>query len=99
MQLKRIGPLSCARMAAVLYAALGLIVGFFVSVAALLGMALGSVVEGEPGAALIGLLFGIGAIVLLPIVYGLLGFVCALVGAALYNLVARLTGGIELELE
>jgi hypothetical protein len=86
-------------MAAVLYAALGLIVGFFVSIAALFGMALGSVAEGEPGSALIGLLFGFGAIVLLPIFYGLLGFVCALVGAALYNLAARLTGGIELELE
>ena len=83
----------------VLYAALGLIVGFFVSVAALFGMALGSVAEGEPGSALIGLLFGIGAIVLLPILYGLLGFVCALVGAALYNLAARVAGGIELELE
>jgi hypothetical protein len=46
-----------------------------------------------------GLLFGVGAIVLLPIFYGLLGFVCALVGAALYNVVAKLTGGIELELE
>jgi len=99
MRLKRIGPLSCAKMAAVLYAVLGFIVGFFISIAALFGVALSSGAEGEPGAALIGLLFGVGAIVVLPIFYGLLGFVCALVGAALYNLVARLAGGIELELE
>jgi hypothetical protein len=99
MRLKRIGPLSCAKMAGVLYAALGLIVGFFISIAALFGVALSSGAEGEPGAAFIGLLFGVGAIVVLPIVYGLLGFVSALVGAALYNLVAKLTGGIELDLE
>jgi hypothetical protein len=86
-------------MAAVLYAAIGLIVGLFVSIAALFGVALASGAEGEPGAAFIGLLFGVGAIVVLPIVYGLLGFVSALVGAALYNLVARVTGGVELELE
>jgi hypothetical protein len=91
--------MSCAKMAAVLYAAIGLIVGFFISIAALFGVALGSGPEGEPGAAFMGLLFGVGAIVLLPIFYGLLGFVCALVGAALYNVVAKLTGGIELELE
>ncbi len=48
---------------------------------------------------MLGLLFGVGAVVVMPIVYGLLGFVSALVGAALYNLVARVTGGIELELE
>ena len=99
MKLKRIGPLSCAKMAGVLYAALGLIFGFFVSAAALFGVALGAGASDEPGMAVFGLLFGVGAIVVLPIVYGLLGFVSALVGAALYNLVARVTGGIELELE
>lgn len=97
MKLRRVGPLSCAKMAGVLYAALGLIFGCFVSAAALFGVALGA--GDEPGTAVLGLLFGVGAVVVMPIVYGLLGFVSALVGAALYNLVARVTGGIELELE
>ena len=99
MQLKRVGPLSCAKVMGIVYAALGLIVGFFVSIAAVFGVALGSAAGDEPGAALIGLLFGVGAIIALPVFYGLLGFVCGAVVAALYNLVARLTGGIELELE
>jgi hypothetical protein len=66
---------------------------------ALFGVALGAGAGDEPGTAVLGLLFGVGAVVVMPIVYGLLGFVSALVGAALYNLVARVTGGIELELE
>jgi hypothetical protein len=99
MKLNRIGPLSCAKMAGVLYAALGLIFGFFVSAAALFGVAIGAAAGDEPGMAVLGLLFGVGAVVVLPIVYGLAGFLSALVGAALYNLAARVTGGIELELE
>lgn len=98
MQLKRIGPLSCAKVAGLLYAAAGLIVGFCLSLAALFGAAIGAAVGDEPGMAVFGLLFGVGAVVVLPIVYGLMGFVCALLGAALYNLAARITGGIELEL-
>ena len=98
MELKRVGPLSCAKVAGVLYACLGLIIGFFFSLAAVLGAALGAATGDEPGTALFGLLFGVGAIVILPVFYGLLGFLTAWVGAALYNLVVRFTGGIEVDL-
>jgi hypothetical protein len=99
MKLKRVGPLSCAKVAAILYSGIGLVVGFCISLAALLGVAIGAAAGDEPGMAVLGLLFGVGAVVVLPIVYGLAGFLSALVGAALYNLAARVTGGIELELE
>jgi hypothetical protein len=35
--------------------------------------------------------------VFLPIVYGCLGFIMSLVGATLYNVLARTVGGIELD--
>jgi hypothetical protein len=45
------------------------------------------------------LLFGAGSVIFLPIFYGILGFVLGLITALLYNLVARLVGGIQIELE
>lgn len=99
MVLRRIGALSCAKLMGMLYALLGLIVGVFVSLFGLLGMAAGLAGgrEGAPGAAM-GALFGVGAIIFMPIVYGLIGFIGGLLMAWLYNFVARLAGGIELEL-
>lgn len=46
-----------------------------------------------------GLLFGVGSVIFLPIFYGVLGFVFGLLTALLYNLVARFVGGIEVEVE
>jgi hypothetical protein len=95
MVIKRVNPISCAKIAGVLYALFGLIAGMIVS---LVSMAFGGAAAGEhAGMAMFGALFGIGAIVLMPIFYGLLGFVGALVGAFLYNLAAGWTGGIEIE--
>lgn len=41
---------------------------------------------------------GVGAVVLLPIVYGVPGLVFGAIVSALYNAVAGLVGGIEVEL-
>jgi hypothetical protein len=46
-----------------------------------------------PAAAVAGIMFGMG--ILMPVIYGVMGFI----GAAVYNLVARWIGGIELEVE
>jgi hypothetical protein len=45
------------------------------------------------------MLFGVGAIIILPIFYGALTFVFALIGAALYNAVAGWVGGVEMDLQ
>lgn len=37
--------------------------------------------------------------ILLPLLYGLLGFVFGLIAALLYNVVARLVGSLEIEVE
>ncbi len=46
-----------------------------------------------------GLLFGIGAVLALPIFYGLLGFVGTLISAAIYNGLANVLGGVVFEFE
>ncbi len=97
MRLTRIAPLSVAKVAFVLYALIGLIIGAIVAVASLIGATLG--LGQHDGSALFGAIFGVGAIVLLPILYGVIGTIGALVMAGIYNLAAGLMGGIELTLE
>jgi len=97
MQLKRIGPLSLARLAAGLYGAIGLLVGIVVALAALVGVSIGGAAgESSP---LIGLFFGVGAVVFLPLMYGVLGALGAVLIAGLYNVLAGWLGGVELTLE
>jgi hypothetical protein len=97
MQLKRIGPFSLARLAAGLYGAIGLFLGACFAIAALVGMTIAH--EAADANPLVGVVFGVGAIVFLPLIYGVLGALMALVIAALYNLLAGWLGGIELTLE
>jgi hypothetical protein len=92
MIVRRLGPLSFAKVSGVLYALMGLIFGACISLISLVG---GAFMPKESGAT--GMLFGAAAIVALPLFYGVLGFVMSLVGAALYNLVAGWVGGVEIE--
>jgi hypothetical protein len=93
MVIKRIGPMSCARIAGAVYAVMGLFIGIFFSIASLLGAAASQ----EAGSATMGLVFGVGAIFLMPIFYGCLGFVMTLFSAWLYNVMAGALGGIEID--
>jgi hypothetical protein len=95
MVVKRIGPLSLAKISGMLYGLMGLIFGAIISLFSLVGGAL------APGkdAGFAGMLFGAAAVVILPIFYGLLGFVMSLIGAFLYNLVAGWVGGVELDVQ
>jgi len=97
MILKRIGPWSCAKVSGVLYAAIGLLIGLFVSLISVVAGSLAAGAGDDTG--LFGALFGVGAIILLPIFYGLIGFVGGAIGAWLYNVVVGFVGGIELDLE
>ncbi len=93
MVITRVAPVSVAKIAGTIYALLGLLFGAVVSVAALVGAFAGG---GE--APFLGALFGVGAVVLLPIFYGCLGFVMSLVMAVLYNAVSGFVGGVEVDL-
>jgi len=97
MTLKRINPVSLAKQAGVLYAFFGLIIGAIIALVSLAGMA--ASVAAESGApAWMGALFGVGAVIFMPILYGCLGLIGGLIVGALYNFVAGFTGGVEVEL-
>ena len=96
MVIKRIGPVSCAKVSALLYALIGLIFGAILSLVALVGGAIAGATGGSGG---MGMIMGVGAIVLLPIVYACVGFVGTLIAAALYNFAAGITGGIEMDVQ
>lgn len=100
MTVKSIGVLSLAKVMGTIYAGLGLVIGLVFSFFALLGAAFGSALQESTGLeALFGALFGVGAVIVLPMFYGLMGFLGGLLTGALYNLAARAVGGIELEME
>lgn len=99
MIVKRIQPLSLAKVMAVVYGGLGLIVGALFSFFAIVGSAFAQALEQGAPPAFFGLIFGAGAIVVLPLFYGLLGFVGGFIVSGLYNLSVRFTGGLELEVE
>ena len=96
MELKRVGPWSVARMLGTMYAAMGLIFGALFACIALVG---GSLAPQNSGAGGFGALFGVGAIVLLPLAYGVAGVVFGALSAWLYNVFAGMVGGIEVQLE
>ncbi len=97
--IRRVGVLSVAKLQGALYALIGLIFGAVFALISLFGTALGSAMSGGSNSnPLFGAFFGVGAIILFPILYGVLGFVGGLLVAALYNLVAGIVGGVEVEL-
>jgi hypothetical protein len=95
MIVRRVGPLSCAKVMGMLYALMGLIFGACISLFSFIGSAFAP--KELPGG--FGILFGVGAIIVLPIFYGILGFITSLIGAALYNLVASWVGGVEMDVQ
>jgi hypothetical protein len=90
--LKRIGVLSLAKFEAVFMAFIGLVMGIFY---ALFGAIVGAMFDSPGMAAGLGVL----GIVVLPILYGILGFIGGALFAWGYNFIARIAGGIEMELE
>ena len=95
MVIKRIGPLSCAKIAGTLYLLLGLAIGGVISLVALAGGFAADV----PEASGMGALIGVGSIIFFPLMYGCLGFFSALIGAFLYNVLAGFVGGVQLDVQ
>jgi hypothetical protein len=95
MVIKRIGPMSCARITGTLYAAMGLVIGAIFSLVALAG----GFASDNSDAAGLATMVGVGAIVIFPILYGCIGFVATIIGVWLYNVMAGLVGGIEMDVQ
>ena len=95
MVITRIGPLSCAKITGTLYAVMGLVIGCVVTLVALAG----GFGPDSADAGVMGAIVGVGAIIILPFVYGGIGFVATLIAVWLYNLLAGLVGGIEMDVQ
>ena len=89
-EVRRVGVISVANIYALISAIFGLIMGL---ITAFMSCAVGAALD-VPGFG-----FGFIGIIILPILYGIGGWVSGVIGAALYNLVAGRVGGIKIELE
>lgn len=89
---KSVGVMSAARIMGLLYGCMGLLFAPFFLLFGLLGSLVGS--DKTPFAGIFGAVFAI----LMPVIYGVMGFVMGAIGALLYNLLAKWVGGFELEL-
>ena len=97
VRLKRVGVLSSGVAGGAFGVLIGFIVGGFIgliSMAEELPSAGGP--NGSQGAGF-ALGMGIGAVILVPIFYGIGTFIMGIIYAAIYNVIAGLTGGIEME--
>jgi len=98
MVIRRVNPISAAKVSGMVGVMLGLIFGACVSLIGLVAGGLASAAADAPnGGAFVGMLFGAGAIVILPIVYGVFMFVVGLLYAAIFNLASKWVGGLEVE--
>jgi hypothetical protein len=95
MVIKRVVPMSVAKIMGVMYAAIRLLIGAFVSLFAIGGAMIMATGEGGFG----GVLFGAAAVVILPVLYGGLGFVVSFISALIFNAVTGLVGGVEIEVQ
>jgi hypothetical protein len=94
MIVKRVGVWSAARMYAAITAAFGLVGGIVFALIALAGASISPEAQGWMGP-----VFGVGAIIFMPVVYGIMGLVIGAVSAALYNVFAGMVGGLSLDVE
>ena len=96
MILKKLGVFSVAKIYAFIMAVLGFVVGLFYSFFGALALTL----EETQGTALgLSTTLGLAALVVIPVVYGIMGFVIGALGAFLYNIASKYLGGIELDIE
>src|SRR2546430_2354614 len=90
---KSVGIMSVAKIMGLIYGCMGLIFAPFFLLVGLLGTLVGE--QKSPFAGVFGIVFAI----LMPLIYGFMGFVTGALGAFLYNLFSKWVGGFELEVE
>lgn len=98
-RLRSVDVMSAAKVSAVIYAAMALIMVPFFLIAALVGAFSASGASSTYGLGL-GLGLGLLFVLLTPVLYALIGFISGAIGAALYNFAAgRFGGGVVVDLE
>ena len=86
-RLQRVAQVQCGVVLGALYAAISLIFVPFVLLVTMIAPKNGNNLPFFGG--------GIVFVILIPILYGVLGFIGGIISAAIYNLIASWTGGIE----
>jgi len=87
-QLAYVAPLRAGIVLGILYGILSLIIVPFLLIAAIIGSR-----SATPGPGI----FGVGLVILVPVLYAVVGFIGGIIAAAIYNVVAKWTGGFEFE--
>ena len=99
MILRRVDPWSAAKITGAVYAGIGIFLGVIFALMSIVGAGVAQISETQGEfPPLLGALFGVGAIVLVPLLYGALGLISGALVAALYNFCSRYVGGLEVEL-
>jgi len=88
-KLQKIGIMSVAKFSGIYGLLIGLIAGIFVAIISMIGTT-------SPDLGALGFVFGFGAIIALPIFYGISGFIGGIISAFLFNIIAKMAGGIEM---
>jgi hypothetical protein len=91
--LKRIAPASAFKVGFVVYGLLGLFLGALCTAVAFAGVQFAPHAH-MPLAGRVGMF----AVIICPIVYGLLGAIGAAIGAVIYNLASGWVGGLEVDI-
>ena len=95
MTVKHVGVLSVARIYGALAGTMGLILGVILAILSTIGAGFG----GNDVPRFLGPMIGVGAIIFLPVFYGLMGLCMGAIVAALYNLLAGFLGGVAVDIE
>ncbi len=94
--IKKFDIMSVAKVYGVIGAIIGFIIGLFIALFAGVASAFAGAFGSGTGA--LGIAgFGVMAIIIAPIMYGIILFICGAIGAFLYNIVAGKIGGISFE--
>ena len=97
VRVKRVGVMSYAKISAIIMAIIGLVLGIFY---AILYAVLGPSAMQTAGAEVDPLMtIGPLVIIVMPIIYAIMGFIMGVIGAWLYNLIAKWVGGVQVEFE
>jgi hypothetical protein len=91
--IKSVGAMSVAKIMGLVYGCMGLLFAPLFLLIGLFGSMAGQ--QKTPFAGVFGVIFAL----LMPVIYGIMGFVMGGFGALLYNAFANWVGGFELELE
>jgi len=99
MVIRRIRVLSLVKVLSLIYATIGLVAGALLSLASVFAASAGWNFGQDLAHTWLSVLFGAGAIIILPIVYGIMGLIVGFLVSVVYNTIARTVGGVEIDLE